>query len=300
MTTTTGYPLRTGQLRRAGALMKVPRMVMAAILWLLLIESLPSVAAWGVLAVVVGGTVTAVVAERAIVRLLWWAHRPSTPVHMPGDPQVRVLITRRRVAGIGWAGRQHLIVPAGWVGRADLPAHLREARMRQVVSAGSFDVVYEWFTWPWQTLGSFVEGVARCLSWLPLIGFAWRVRLVVAGIAVWQTIVAGQLVSTAGIVVVIGLSYLLPWTKDHQERLVRQARADVERPLVAPVTTRPATFSAQPELGNGGRRSCTGERREDRPCGQWRSSSQFVTCTDEGIRGRAHRHKTTGRQGFES
>ena len=45
MTTTAEYPLRTGRLRRAGALVKVPRLVIAALLWLVLTEALPGLAA---------------------------------------------------------------------------------------------------------------------------------------------------------------------------------------------------------------------------------------------------------------
>ena len=89
MTTSTDYPFRSGQLRRAGVLMKLPRVVIAAVVWLLVIEALPGPAAWGVLAVVVVGTVAGVVAEPVIVRLVWWARRPSTPLAVPGDPGVR-------------------------------------------------------------------------------------------------------------------------------------------------------------------------------------------------------------------
>ena len=154
MTTSTDYPFRSGQLRRAGVLMKLPRVVIAAVVWLLVIEALPGPAAWGVLAVVVVGTVAGVVAEPVIVRLVWWARRPSTPLAVPGDPGVRIWVTGRQAAGIGQAGRRHLVVPAAWIGRTDLPALLTRARQRQLVSAGRFDVAYQWFTWPWQLLAA--------------------------------------------------------------------------------------------------------------------------------------------------
>ena len=41
MTTSTDYPFRSGQLRRAGVLMRLPRVVIAAVVWLLVIEALP-------------------------------------------------------------------------------------------------------------------------------------------------------------------------------------------------------------------------------------------------------------------
>gem|GEM_PF-4556238 len=42
MTTSTEFPFRSGQLRRAGVLMKLPRVVIAAVVWLLVIEALPA------------------------------------------------------------------------------------------------------------------------------------------------------------------------------------------------------------------------------------------------------------------
>ena len=65
MTTTPSHPRRTGQLRRAAVLVKAPRVAIAAVLWLLLIESLPGFWGWGILAVVVLGTIAGVVAEPA-------------------------------------------------------------------------------------------------------------------------------------------------------------------------------------------------------------------------------------------
>ena len=305
MTTSTDYPFRSGQLRRAGVLMKLPRVVIAAVVWLLVVEALPGPAAWGVLVVVVVGTVAGVVAESVIVRLVWWARRPSTPLAVPGDPGVRVLVTGRRIAGIGQAGRRHLVVPATWIGRSDLPALLTRARQRQLVSAGRFDVANQWFTWPWQVLAALVAGFAHGMTWLPLIGFAWRMRMAVAGIALWQTVVAGQHAATVGIFVVIGLTYLLPWTRARYERLVSQALADLERRSAkdaAPATRRPVVLPVRPTATHVGRRPCNSERRRGpEPCGQWRSHTRLVTCTGEGIRGRAaHDPRTTGRKGSRS
>lgn len=280
--------------------MKVPRVLIAALLWLMVIEALRGVAQWGVLAVVVGGTVAAVVAEPAVVRLLWWARQPSAPLSVPGDPQVSVLVTRRNGAAIGQAGRRHLIVPAALVGRADLPSLLSRARLRQVVSAGRFDVAYEWFTWPWQVAGSFIVGFAHGLARLPLIGFAWRVRPVITGIALWQSIEAGRIPAAVGIIVMIGLTYLLPWTTTHHERLIRQAVAEVTRPAAAPESRRPAARTARPPA-NDGRRPCTrAARGRNSSCGQWRLAAQSANCRGEGTRGNAHGRRTTGRKGTPS
>jgi hypothetical protein len=191
-----------------------------------------------------------------------------------------------------------------WIGRPDLPTLLTRARQRQLVSAGRFDVAYQWFTWPWQLLAALVGAFAHSMTWLPLIGFAWRMRLVVAGIAVWQTVVAGQHAATGGIVVVIALTYLLPWTRARHERIVTQALADLERSSAtraAPETRRPVVLPVRATATHAGRQSCLPVRRRGlEPCGQWRSHTRLVTCTGEGIRGRAHDPRTTGRKGSRS
>lgn len=298
MTTTIGYTLRSGRLRRAGALVKVPRVVIAALLWLVVIEALPGLAGWIVLVLLVGGTVAAIVAEPVVVRVLWWATQPAPPIVVSGDSHVRVLVTTRPVEAIGEAGRSHLIVPVAWVGRADLPELLVVARRRQLLTVGSVDVAYQWFTWPWQVLAAFVGGFARGMSRLPLVGFAWRVRLVVAGIAVGQTVAAGQHHATAGIVVAVGLTYLLPWTANHEGRLIREALgSDLRRvPLSAP--ERP---DLRRQRASVGRRACARAPRSARPvCGQRRFAAAAVSCGGEGSRGRAHGVRTTGRKGLTS
>nr|NLI49028.1 hypothetical protein [Propionibacterium sp.] len=302
MTTTTSHPLPTGQLRRAAALVKAPRVMIAAVLWLLLIESMPDFWGWGILAVVVCGTVAGVVAESMVVRLLWRARRPSVPLAIAGEPHVRVLVTRRQVDGVAHAGRRHLVVPLAWIRRTDLPVLLAWARRRQLMSAGRFEVAYLWFTWPWQVLGSFVGGIAHGVSKLPLIGFAWRVRVVVAGIAIWQSVAVGRISATIGIVVVIGLTYLLPWTTSHHEHLVRQALADLDPSWPAPatlVTPRPAADPIRPAAA--GHSPCTRRRTPGTTpsCGQLHPSPHLATCTAEGIRGQ-HISRTDRRKGSPS
>jgi hypothetical protein len=265
-TSTTGDP-RTARLRRAGWWVKAPRVVLAGVLWLVLIEVVPGVAAWALLAVLVAGTAAAVVAEPLVVQLMWWARRPVTALVVPGDSRVTVLTTGRRSGGIGLAGRRHLIVPTAWVGRADLPALLVEARLRQLVSVGRLESAYLWFTWPWQVLASFASGVARGLAWLPLAGFAWRVRLVVVGIAVWQSVVAGRHAAAITLLVVVGLSYLLPWTRTNHERLVRQAVADLRQANTPVRTPSPAGSPPVPAAGARSVRRCSRARRSHRRCG---------------------------------
>jgi len=276
---------------------KVPRMVVAAVGWLVVIEALPGLAAWIVLVLLVGGTVAAIVAEPVVVRVLWWATKPTPPIVVSGDSQVRVLVTSRPAEAIGQAGRRHLVVPVAWVGRADLPELLVVARRRQLLTAGSLDVAYQWFTWPWQVLAAFVGGFAHGMSRLPLVGFAWRIRLVVAGIAVWQTVAAGQHHATAGILVAVGLTYLLPWTTGHEGRLLREAMASDPRRVPTSAPQRP---DPRPQRASVGRRACArAPRVAQQVRGQRRFAAPAASCGGEGSRGRAHGVRT-GRKGFTS
>lgn len=296
MTTTIGHPLRSGRLSRAGALVKIPRVVIAAVGWLVVIEALPGLAGWIVLLLLVGGTVAAIVAEPVVVRVLWWATQPTPPIVVSGDSQVRVLVTTRPLEAIAQGGRRHLVIPVAWVGRADLPELLAVARRRQLVTAGSVDVAYQWFTWPWQVLAAFVGGFARGMARLPLVGFAWRIRLVVVGIAVWQTVIAGRHHATVGVIVAVGLTYLLDWTTGHEGRLIREALAsDVRRvPLSAP--ERPDPRRQRPSVG---RRACArAPRVAQQVCGQRRFAAPAASCGGERSRGRAHGVRTTGRKGL--
>lgn len=118
--------------------MKLPRLVIAAVLCSRLNEALPERAAWGVLLVVAGGMITALLSESVIVRLMWWARQASTPLAVPGDPRVRVLVTRRPAEGIGRRDADGLIVPAAWIGRVDLPSLLARARVCQAASAHGY------------------------------------------------------------------------------------------------------------------------------------------------------------------
>lgn len=297
MTTTIGCPLRSVRLRRAGALVKVPRMAIAAVVWLMVIEASPGLGAWIVLLLLVGGTVAAIVAEPVVVRVLWWATKPTPPIVMSGDSQVRVLVTTRPVRGIEEAGRRHLIVPEAWVGRADLPELLAVARRRQLLTAGSLDVAYQWFTWPWQVLAAFVGGFAHGMARMPLAGFAWRIRPVVAGIAVWQTVIACQYHATVGVIVAVGLTYLLPWIARHEGRLLREALASDLRRVPTSAPERPGPRRQRASVG---RRACArAPRVAQQVCGQRRFAASAASCGGEGSRGRAHGVRT-GRKGLTS
>lgn len=228
---------RTPALRLAGWLVKAPRVALAAVLWMFAIEAAGGLAAWVILTVVVAGTLASVVAESVMVRVLWWAWR-SAPIEGAGVPGERVLVTSRRTPGIELAGRRHLIVASALVGRPEVGQLLGEAHRVQLVATTRFDVAYQWFTLPWQVLAGFGHGAAQGGTRIPPVRFAWKMRLVVTGIAIWQSVAAGRYAAAVGVVVVIGLTYLLPWTHRHQTRLIEQALAEAS--VVSGVTDRVA------------------------------------------------------------
>lgn len=223
------------KLRVAHLLVVVPRVVLSAVLWLMLIEAAHGIVAWAILTVLVIGMILSVVDESFMVRMLWWAQPTSSGVCNPVDPRVRVLTTTRRSPGIESAGRAHLVVPAGWVGLPAFVQLLEVASRRQQVAAGRFEVLYTWFTIVWRVPATFVNGFGHGVTRLSIFGFAWRVRLVITSIAVWQTVMAGQYVSAAWIVIMIGLTYLLPWTHTNEAHLVAQALGDQTSRVTAAV-----------------------------------------------------------------
>lgn len=105
------------------------------------------------------------------------------------------------------------------------------------VPVGRWHVLYLWFGWPWLLLADFATGFGRGLGELPLVGFAWRVRPVVTVIAIVQSIQAERFVAAVGVAVVIGLTYLLPWTLQVESPAmdrVRSSVADSPAPSPAP------------------------------------------------------------------
>jgi hypothetical protein len=212
---------RTAAVRRAGLLVMVPRLMIAAILWLVLGAALPWPGGWVVPALVALGIGVCLTHEPLMVRLLWCARTPSAPLPSPGG--AAVLVTRRRFAGVAIAGRRHLVIPEVWASRADLPVLLADARRRQLVAAGRWDVAYRFVATPWLYVAEFATGFGRGLAVLPLVGFAWKLRPVVTVIAIVQAAQADHWASAIIIALGIGLTYLLPWTLRHEALVVDRA-----------------------------------------------------------------------------
>jgi len=83
------------------------------------------------------------------------------------------------------------------------------------------DALIAFWSLPWQLLRELVSGVSRAGARLPLTALAWRLRVIVAGIAVVQATVAGHLWVGAVIAAVTAVSYAAPvWESRWQAILV--------------------------------------------------------------------------------
>jgi hypothetical protein len=136
-----------------------------------------------------------------------------------GPPAVE-LYARDGEVGIsaGAAGRRSVVVSAGLLQAAQL-GQLPADQAAAVIAAAvgrirlgqtRFDVAVEFWTIPWQLLREVCLAIAETVGLFPLTRFAWRVRFVVAAVAVAQSVADGRI--TAGVVVAmfIALTYLAP------------------------------------------------------------------------------------------
>lgn len=207
-------------LRKARRWVMMPRLLLAAVLWLLIGAAMPWPGGWMVMATLIVGTLACRFAESTMVRLLWCAWRPRMAQAVPSFPETTVLITVLPLTGVAIAGPRHLVMPASRAGRRDLGVQLARARAQQLAAARSLDVPYRWLALPWLAVASTAGAIGRALATLPLVGFAWRVRPVVVAIAIVQSVAAQRYAPAVVLAVVIGLTYLLPWTLRHHAEVV--------------------------------------------------------------------------------
>lgn len=121
-----------------------------------------------------------------------------------------MVVTARPLPHIVVAGPRVLVVPRHIAALGD---SLGYARALQRVAATRWDVLVAWLAWPWDRVATAAGWIARNVGSLALVGWAWSIRWLVAGIAVIQSAVAGRFVSSVIIAVVVGLTYWMPWSR---------------------------------------------------------------------------------------
>jgi hypothetical protein len=118
----------------------------------------------------------------------------------------------------GEAGRHSVVVSAGLLRAAQL-GHLPADQAAGVIAAAvgrirlgqtRFDVSVAFWTLPWQLLRAVCLAIAKSLSWFPLTQFAWRIRFVVAAVAVAQSVANGRSAGGVVVAVFVALTYLAP------------------------------------------------------------------------------------------
>jgi hypothetical protein len=136
-----------------------------------------------------------------------------------GPPAVG-LYARDGEVGIsaGAAGRHSVVVSSGLLQAAQL-GQLPADQAAGVIAAAvgrirlgqtRFDVAVEFWTIPWQLVRAACMAIARTVGLFPLTRFAWRIRFVVAAVAVAQSVPNGRIAGGVVAAVFIALTYLAP------------------------------------------------------------------------------------------
>jgi hypothetical protein len=136
-----------------------------------------------------------------------------------GAPAVE-LYARDGEVGIsaGAAGRHSVVVSAGLLQAAQsgqLPADqaagvIAAAVGRIRLGQTRFDVAVDFWTIPWQLLRAVCLAIAKTVGMLPLTRFAWRIRFLVATVAVAQSVAEGRIATGVVVALFIALTYLAP------------------------------------------------------------------------------------------
>ena len=136
-----------------------------------------------------------------------------------GAPAVE-LYARDGELGIsaGAAGRRSVVVSAGLLQAAQmgqLPADqaagvIAAAVGRIRLGQTRFDVALEFWTIPWHLVRAVYLAIAKTVGAFPLTQFAWRIRFVVATVAVAQSVADGRIAGGVVVAVFTALTYLAP------------------------------------------------------------------------------------------
>jgi hypothetical protein len=216
------------------ALARSPGLVVSTVLTCMVGALLPSLPG---LTLFAGGLALTVVLcagglERPAVRLLGRARALSEAEAAALAPAIALLCqkglgppavdlyARDGEVGIsaGAAGRRSVVVSAGLLHAAQLgqlPADqatgvITAAVARIRLGQTRFDIAAEFWTIPWQLARAVCVAVAKTVGSFPLTRFTWRIRFVVATVAVAQSLPDGRIAGGGVVAVFIALTYLAP------------------------------------------------------------------------------------------
>ena len=148
--------------------------------------------------------------------------------HGIGPPTVALYVRDREGVGVWAAGRRGVVVSTGLVcavqlhqlGSEEAAALMAHTQGLLQVGRPRFDLLIEFWTLPWQVLVGAATAVGRGFAVLPLVEFAWKIRFVVATVAVVQSVADHRAASGVVIAVFIALTYLVPrWRRAWLQRV---------------------------------------------------------------------------------
>lgn len=223
----------------------IPDLIIASLLWLVIIALVPPVAGFGLIVggLVFGAVLAAGLGEDFTVRVLYRSRR-ATPAEAPRLAVVWRIATHRSDADgvrlrivnhgppVGTAGRQHVLLRSDVVA-AYCTNQITAHQVADLITQGigrlchghtRFDLLWTFWTIPWDLVRGLAHAIGRRLIWIPLVQFAWRIRLVVGTIAVILEAHAGRWPSPIVIAGFIALSHLMPlWHGSWESGLGRPA-----------------------------------------------------------------------------
>lgn len=243
-------PITTRRPRQAasGLLLKaavvIPDVIISSLLWLVIMAALPPVVGLSltVLGLVIGALLAAGLCEDIAVRLLYRARR-ATPTEAPRLAVAWRIATHQLDAGglqlrivthgppIATAGRRHLLLSrevvdaycSNQINAHAVAALITEGIGRLAHGHTRFDLLWTFWTIPWDFIRGIAHTIGRRLTLIPLLQFAWRTRAIVGSIAVVLEAQAERWPSPVIIGVFITLSYLMPYCRAAWERRLTQA-----------------------------------------------------------------------------
>lgn len=150
----------------------------------------------------------------------------------PPSPALEVLVRRDQLGvWVGAIGRRTVLVSHGYcaaVVSGALPTEAAAALLAHAVGRvrlgqTRYDVALEFWGLPWRALRGFGRGVGRATRRLPLAALAWRLRLVVAAVALAQSVSEGRPAPGVLAATVVAWSYALPWWERRAEEAAEGA-----------------------------------------------------------------------------
>lgn len=214
-------------------LAEAPGLLASLVIWSMVYALLPG---WARSVALVAAALLAAasqsrVGERLLTGLAVGARRPSRAEQATladgitklceqrmGPPAIDVRVVRHPGWGVGAFGRRTLLVSREMI-IAVRRGTLNQEEVDALLVAGvgmlrsgivCWDGLIAAATLPWLPVRTVFAGVVQVMAWLPLVGFAWRVRAVVIGIAIWQQGAEGQVGLAVSLAVLCAISYLAP------------------------------------------------------------------------------------------